>query len=63
MVFTFLKACGISVGKSFVEDDQLELAKKLEKFNFKLYRLELKTVSVGDKNSYISFQIISSRFP
>jgi len=31
MVFTFLKARGISVGKSLVEDDQLELAKKLEK--------------------------------
>ena len=27
MVFTFLKARGISVGKSLVEDDQLELAK------------------------------------
>lgn len=31
MVFTFLKARGINVGKSLVEDDQLELAKKLEK--------------------------------
>jgi phosphoglycerate kinase len=31
MVFTFLKARGISVGKSLVEDDQLELATKLEK--------------------------------
>jgi len=31
MVFTFLKARGYSVGKSLVEDDQLELAKKLEK--------------------------------
>jgi len=31
MVFTFLKARGVSVGKSLVEDDQLELAKKLEK--------------------------------
>lgn len=31
MVFTFLKARGISVGNSLVEDDQLELAKKLEK--------------------------------
>lgn len=31
MVFTFLKARGLSVGKSLVEDDQLELAKKLEK--------------------------------
>ena len=30
MVFTFLKARGLSVGKSLVEDDQLELAKKLE---------------------------------
>jgi phosphoglycerate kinase len=30
MVFTFLKARGVSVGKSLVEDDQLELAKKLE---------------------------------
>jgi phosphoglycerate kinase len=30
MVFTFLKARGISVGSSLVEDDQLELAKKLE---------------------------------
>ena len=29
MVFTFLKARGVSVGKSLVEDDQLELAKKL----------------------------------
>lgn len=31
MVFTFLKARGLSVGKSLVEDDQLELAKKLER--------------------------------
>ena len=31
MVFTFLKARGYNVGKSLVEDDQLELAKKLEK--------------------------------
>jgi len=31
MVFTFLKARGYTVGKSLVEDDQLELAKKLEK--------------------------------
>lgn len=31
MVFTFLKARGISVGSSLVEDDQLELARKLEK--------------------------------
>jgi phosphoglycerate kinase len=31
MVFTFLKARGISVGNSLVEDDQLELARKLEK--------------------------------
>jgi len=31
MVFTFLKARGYKVGKSLVEDDQLELATKLEK--------------------------------
>ena len=31
MVFTFLKARGIKVGNSLVEDDQLELARKLEK--------------------------------
>jgi phosphoglycerate kinase len=31
MVFTFLKARGYSVGKSLVEDDQLDLARKLEK--------------------------------
>jgi phosphoglycerate kinase len=31
MVFTFLKARGVKVGNSLVEDDQLELAKKLEK--------------------------------
>jgi phosphoglycerate kinase len=30
MVFTFLKARGVNVGSSLVEDDQLELAKKLE---------------------------------
>jgi len=30
MVFTFLKARGVSVGKSLVEDDQLQLATKLE---------------------------------
>merc|ERR1719463_688143 len=30
MVFTFLKARGLSVGKSLVEDDLLELVKKLE---------------------------------
>lgn len=31
MVFTFLKARGVKTGKSLVEDDQLELARKLEK--------------------------------
>jgi len=31
MVFTFLKARGLSVGNSLVEDDQLELARKLER--------------------------------
>lgn len=31
MVFTFLKARGLKVGSSLVEDDQLELAKSLEK--------------------------------
>ena len=31
MVFTFLKARGVNVGKSLVEEDQLELARKLEK--------------------------------
>lgn len=31
MVFTFLKARGVFVGKSLVEDDQLDLARKLEK--------------------------------
>jgi len=31
MVFTFLKARGISVGSSLVEDDQLDLARRLEK--------------------------------
>lgn len=31
MVFTFLKARGLSVGTSLVEDDKLELAKSLEK--------------------------------
>jgi phosphoglycerate kinase len=31
MVFTFLKARGLNVGSSLVEDDQLELATKLEK--------------------------------
>merc|ERR1719333_76863 len=31
MVFTFLKARGLEVGSSLVEEDQLELAKKLEK--------------------------------
>ncbi|CAM9724344.1 unnamed protein product [Chrysoparadoxa australica] len=30
MVFTFLKARGLAVGSSLVEEDQLELAKKLE---------------------------------
>jgi phosphoglycerate kinase len=30
MIFTFLKARGISVGNSLVEDDKLELAKSLE---------------------------------
>lgn len=30
MIFTFFKAEGISVGKSLVEDDQLELAKKVK---------------------------------
>ena len=31
MVFTFLKARGVNVGASLVEDDQLDLARKLEK--------------------------------
>jgi phosphoglycerate kinase len=31
MVFTFLKARGVNVGKSLVENDQLELAQRLEK--------------------------------
>merc|ERR1719454_2758576 len=31
MVFTFLKARGLGVGSSLVEEDQLELATKLEK--------------------------------
>lgn len=31
MVFTFLKARGVNVGASLVEDDQLELAKRLER--------------------------------
>jgi phosphoglycerate kinase len=31
MVFTFLKARGVNVGNSLVEDDQLDLARKLEK--------------------------------
>jgi phosphoglycerate kinase len=31
MIFTFFKARGLNVGKSLVEDDQIELAKKLEK--------------------------------
>merc|ERR1719287_178586 len=31
MVFTFLKARGLETGSSLVEDDQLDLAKKLEK--------------------------------
>jgi phosphoglycerate kinase len=31
MVFTFLKARGVNVGDSLVEDDQLDLARKLEK--------------------------------
>jgi phosphoglycerate kinase len=30
MIFTFYKARGLSVGKSLVEDDSLDLAKKLE---------------------------------
>merc|ERR1719460_2127551 len=30
MVFTFLKARGLETGSSLVEEDQLELAKKLE---------------------------------
>lgn len=30
MVFTFYKARGLGVGSSLVEEDQLELAKKLE---------------------------------
>ena len=31
MVFTFLKARGLETGSSLVEEDQLELATKLEK--------------------------------
>ena len=31
MVFTFLKARGLETGSSLVEEDQLDLAKKLEK--------------------------------
>ena len=53
MVFTFLKARGVSVGKSLVEDDQLELARKLEKIaaekGVKLYLAS--DVVVADKFS------------
>jgi phosphoglycerate kinase len=51
MVFTFLKARGVKTGKSLVEDDQLELAKKLEKIaaekNVKLFLAS--DVVVADK--------------
>ncbi len=30
MIFTFYKARGLKVGSSLVEDDKIELAKKLE---------------------------------
>jgi len=51
MVFTFLKARGVNVGSSLVEDDQLELATKLEKIaaekGVKLYLAD--DVVVADK--------------
>lgn len=51
MVFTFLKARGLNVGSSLVEEDQLELAKKLEKIaaekGVKLYLA--KDVVIADK--------------
>jgi phosphoglycerate kinase len=36
MVFTFLKARGVNVGNSLVEDDQLDLARKLEKVRIRV---------------------------
>lgn len=51
MVFTFLKARGLNVGASLVEDDQLELARKLEKISIeKGVKLVLaKDVVIADK--------------
>jgi phosphoglycerate kinase len=37
MVFTFLKARGLGVGSSLVEDDKIELAKSLEVCRAKSY--------------------------
>ena len=37
MIFTFYKARGLGVGSSLVEDDSLELAKKLEVLHISLY--------------------------
>jgi len=62
MIFTFLKANGLSVGSSMVEDDSLELAKKLmqraEATNTCLYLPE--DVVVADKFSEeAEFKVVS----
>ncbi len=53
MVFTFLKARGINVGASLVEDDQLELAKRLEELAVEkgVELILAKDVVVADKFS------------
>merc|ERR1712070_1055175 len=51
-VFTFLKARGVSVGSSLVEDDQLELATKLEAIA-KEKGVELFLTGLGECNTVI----------
>jgi 3-phosphoglycerate kinase len=47
MVFTFLKARGLSVGTSLVEEDQIELAKKVTHY----YNILLHTITCYVSNS------------
>merc|ERR1712187_800025 len=64
MVFTFLKANGLSVGNSLVEDDMVDLAKKLQE-QAKAKGVELilpKDIACGDafpgKGEEVGFKVV-----
>lgn len=51
MMFTFLKSKGIDIGKSLVEDDKLDLAKKLMKKGKIILPIDTTVASKIDKNA------------